>query len=62
MAASRGITFSLISDPESTNIRAYGILNETEKPGGRAYGIPHPGTFIVDSKGVVVSRFFEDTY
>ena len=61
-AASRGITFPLISDPESKIIRAYGILNETEKPGGRAYGIPHPGTFIVDRKGVVVSRFFEDAY
>ena len=28
----------------------------------RTYGIPHPGTFIVDRKGVVSSRFFEDAY
>jgi hypothetical protein len=61
-ADSRGITFPLLSDSGSTLIRAFGILNETEKPGGRAYGIPHPGTFIVDRKGVVVSRFFEDAY
>ncbi len=61
-ADSRGITFPLIADRESAIIRAYGILNETEKPGGRAYGIPHPGTFIVDRRGVVVSRFFEDAY
>lgn len=61
-ADSRGITFPIIADRESAIIRAYGILNEIEKPGGRAYGIPHPGTFIVDRKGVVVSRFFEDAY
>jgi hypothetical protein len=61
-ADSRGITFPMIADRESAIIRAYGILNDTEKPGGRAYGIPHPGTFIVDRKGVVVSRFFEDAY
>lgn len=61
-ADSRGITFPLIADRESAIIRAYGILNQSEKPGGRGYGIPHPGTFIVDRKGVVMSRFFEDAY
>ena len=61
-AASRGITFPLISDPDSAIIRAYGILNESEKPGARGYGIPHPGTFIVDRRGRVVARFFEAAY
>jgi len=61
-ADSRGITFPLVSDRDSAIIRAYGILNESEQPGARGYGIPHPGTFIVDRKGVVVSRFFEDAY
>jgi hypothetical protein len=58
----RGITFPLIADRDSAMIRAFGIFNESEKPGARGYGIPHPGTFIVDRKGVVVSRFFEDAY
>ena len=61
-ADSRGITFPLIADRDSAMIRAYRILNESEKPGARGYGIPHPGTFIVDRQGVVVSRFFEDAY
>ena len=61
-ADSRGITFPMISDTESAIIKAFGLLNQSEKPGGRAYGIPHPGTFIVDRKGIVVSRFFEDAY
>jgi len=61
-ADSRGITFPLLSDPGSAIIKRYGLLNDTVDPKTRAYGIPHPGTFIVDRKGVVVSRFFEDAY
>ncbi len=59
---SRGITFPLISDPGSAMIRAYGILNETVERGSRTDGIPHPGTFIVDRRGRVTARFFEDAY
>ena len=58
----RGITFPLISDAGSVIIRKYGLLNETVDPKSRTYGIPHPGTFILDRKGVVRSRFFEDAY
>ena len=61
-AASRGITFPLISDTGSAIIKRYGLLNDTVDPKSRTYGIPHPGTFILDRKGVVVSRFFEDAY
>ena len=61
-ADSRGITFPLISDTGSAIIKRYGLLNDTVDPKSRTYGIPHPGTFIVDRKGVVVSRFFEDAY
>lgn len=59
---SRGITFPLISDAGSAIIRKYGLLNETVDPKSRSFGIPHPGTFIVDRKGIVQSRFFEDAY
>ena len=61
-ADSRGITFPMIADPGSAIIKRYGLLNETMDPATRFYGVPHPGTFIVDPKGVVVSRFFEDAY
>jgi hypothetical protein len=61
-ADSRGITFPLISDAESAIIKRFGILNEQQEAGSRSYGIPHPGTFIVDPKGVVVARFFEEAY
>ena len=58
----RGITFPLIADPGSAMIRAYGILNQTVERGSRFDGIPHPGTFILDRRGRIVARFFEDAY
>jgi hypothetical protein len=61
-ADSRGIRFPLISDAGSAIVKRFGILNEQQEPGTRLYGIPHPGTFIVDRKGVVTSRFFEEAY
>jgi hypothetical protein len=61
-AESRGISFPLISDRGSAIIRAFGLLNETVERDSRSYGVPHPGTFIVDRSGTVVSRFFEDAY
>lgn len=61
-ADSRGITFPLISDAGSAIIKKYGLFNGTVDPKSRTYGIPHPGTFVVDRKGVVLSRFFEDAY
>ncbi len=59
---SRRITFPLVSDQGSAIIKRYGLLNATVDPKTRAWGIPHPGTFILDRKGVVVARFFEDAY
>jgi hypothetical protein len=56
------ITFPLLSDPDSKIIRSFGILNDTVAPGTFTYGIPYPGTFIVDPKGVVVSKYFEDDF
>jgi hypothetical protein len=56
------ITYPLLSDSGSQIIRAFGILNETVKPDTAFYGIPHPGTFIVNVQGKVASRYFEDDF
>ena len=61
-ADSRGIRFPLIADPGSAIIKRYGLLNDTVDPKSSTYGIPHPGTLILDRNGVVQSRFFEDAY
>ena len=58
----RGITYPLLSDPGSRTIKAYGILNTTIPPTGQTYGIPFPGTFMLDRHGVVTARYFENAY
>lgn len=59
-AAKHGIGFPLLSDAGSATIRRWGILNS--KATGSAAGIPHPGTFVIDTRGRIVSRAFETDY
>ena len=54
------ITFPLLSDPESKTIDAYHIRNEAAK--GKAEGVPHPGTFILDRQGVIRAKLFLEGY
>jgi AhpC/TSA family/Thiol:disulfide interchange protein DsbD, N-terminal len=61
-ARRRGITFLMLSDPGSKVIRQYGLLNTTVPAHSPAYGIPFPGTFILDTHERVVARFFEQEY
>jgi hypothetical protein len=61
-SAAHKITFPLIADDGSAIIKQYGLLNTTMKPGTRTYGVPFPGTFMLDRKGVVRTRYFEDAY
>ena len=57
-----GITYPLISDIETTTMRALGILNEDYSPGDPAFGIPHPGVFVVDRSGTIAGKIFIDSY
>jgi peroxiredoxin len=54
------ITFPLLSDPGSKTIDAYHIRNESAR--GKAEGVPHPGTFILDRKGVIRAKLFLEGY
>lgn len=56
------IKFPLLSDPDSKIIKSFGILNETVDKNSPFYGIPNPGTYVLDSKGTVVAKYFEDDY
>ena len=56
------ITYPLLSDPESKVIREFGILNESVPKDNAFRGIPHPGTYMVDPRGKVISKYFEDDY
>lgn len=61
-ADERKIAFPLLSDADHTIVERYGILNRQYTPGERNYGIPHPGTFILDREGRVVARYFEEEF
>ncbi|HEY8504580.1 MAG TPA: peroxiredoxin family protein, partial [Gemmataceae bacterium] len=59
-AKKANVTYPLLSDPGSETIRAYGVLNEQAK--GRAEGVPHPATFLIDKKGVVRAKLAHPGY
>jgi peroxiredoxin len=52
------ITFPLLSNPDSTAIKAYGLLDKSAK--GKQEGIPYPGTFVVDKDGVIRAKLFHE--
>lgn len=61
-----GISFPLLSDEGSTTIDAFGIRN-TQMDGKKfgpndLTGVPHPGTYLVDNKGVVKAKLFLEKY
>lgn len=55
-------TFPLLHDEDSAHIKAMGILNAQYEPGHRAYGIPYPGIFVLDSDGVIRAKLAEEDY
>lgn len=61
-AAEKKITFPLLSDRGSAIIRRYNLLNETVERESRGFGVPHPGTFLLDGARTVTSRYFEERY
>ena len=57
-AEKKMIKFPLLSDAKSQTIDAYHVRNQEVKQGSRLDGIPHPGTFLVDSDGIVRAKLF----
>ena len=61
-AERKGLHYPLLGDAESKMIRAFGILNENFPAGHAWYGVPYPGTYIIDERGVVKAKYFEDDH
>ena len=62
-AEEHGITFPLLADVGSGVICEFGILNTLIKPEEKEYyGIPFPGSYLVDNDGKVAARFFNREY
>ncbi len=57
-----GFRFPLLSDKGSKTIRAFGIFNHNVPEGDEFYGIPFPGTFLVDEGGIVRAKYFEQMH
>jgi AhpC/TSA family/Disulphide bond corrector protein DsbC len=57
-----GIHYPMLSDPGSRIIREFGILNEAVPKDNLFYGVPHPGTYILDENGVVRGKYFEEDF
>ncbi len=56
-----GVTYILLSDPESDVIRSFGILNTLIDPDDHPwYGIPYPGTYVVNPQGEIIHKFFDN--
>ncbi|MEQ1886609.1 MAG: peroxiredoxin family protein [Bryobacteraceae bacterium] len=61
-AARVGIRYTLLSDPESKVIKAFDILNPNGEKGTRYEGIPFPGTYVINEKGIITAKYFDDDY
>lgn len=56
------ISFPLLSDEGSKTIDAFGIRNKDMAGKGKFDGIPYPGTYVLDAKGVVRAKLFLEKY
>jgi peroxiredoxin len=70
-AEKHGITFPLLSDEGSHVIRQLGLLNERVQEDHAYYGIasnarhvglPYPGVFVLDERGVITQKRFHESY
>ena len=61
-AGRQHIQFPLLSDADSRTIRAFGIFNESVAKDSYVYGVPYPGTYVLDAHGVVQAKYFEEDY
>ena len=58
----RSITYTLLSDPKSEVIDRYGLRDPQYKPGSFAFGVPQPIILVIDRKGTVAAKLYEDSY
>lgn len=54
--------YSLLADPESKIIKAFGLLNPNTRPGTLVHGMAFPGVYIVNVEGIVQQKIFNKSY
>jgi peroxiredoxin len=58
----RHISFTFLSDPKSEVIDLYKLRDPQYPPGNRAYGVPRPIIFVLDLKGVIRAKLYEESF
>lgn len=53
-----GLTLPLLSDQDHLSFTTLGLLDPAHPRGSRHYGLPVPGSLVVDSTNQVVAKFF----
>ncbi len=61
-AAREGLTYTLVSDPDSKVIDAFDVRNKEVANSKRFSGIPHPAIFVIGADGKVKAKLFEERY
>jgi peroxiredoxin len=61
-ADKRQIKYTLLSDPKSEVIDAYGLRDPQYQPGHRAHGVPRPITLILDRKTTILAKLYEESF
>lgn len=56
------IKFTMLADPESEIIKAYGVLNRQKNPDDKHYGIAVPGIYYINALGEVEGELFLESY
>jgi peroxiredoxin len=61
-AKSSKITYTLLSDPRSAVIDAFGIRNMDVAGSKRMDGIPHPAIYVIGPDGAILDKLYEESY
>ena len=48
-----GVGYPVLSDQGAVHVNALGIRNEEYGEGHGAYGVAHPGIFLIDAEGII---------
>lgn len=59
VSSDQGITFPLLHDEAIKHVKAFGILNTEYEAGSFGYGVPMPGTMLINPQGVILRKFAE---
>lgn len=57
-----GVRFTMLADPKGDLNERLGIRDAQYPLGSAAFGVPHPGLFVIDRSGVIRAKHFEKGY